>query len=57
MLKEKTKEDLFFKFSHKIKPVEGTIIMFPADLIHSVSQNDDDEDRISIAFNLSVIPK
>ena len=54
IIKEETKEDLFFKFNHKIKPVEGTIVMFPADLIHSVSPNNDDEDRISIAFNLQV---
>ena len=56
VLDKETKENLFLKNTHKIKPTEGTMIIFPADLMHSVSSNsnDDEEDRISIAFNLSV---
>lgn len=54
VLNKETKENLFLKTSYRIKPTEGTMILFPADLMHSVSPNGTDEDRISIAFNLSV---
>lgn len=40
----------FYRFC----PKEGTIVLFPSDLLHGVEQNESDEDRISIAFNLSV---
>ena len=33
-------------------PKEGTMILFPSDLLHGVEPNESDEDRISIAFNL-----
>lgn len=38
-----------FNFS----PQEGTIVLFPSHLEHLVEPNESDEDRISIAFNLS----
>lgn len=38
----------------KITPKEGTMILFPPDLYHGVDQNESDEDRISIAFNLDI---
>ena len=39
-----------------IEPVDGLLIIFPAHLRHSVPENNSDEERISIAFNLRVIP-
>ena len=33
-------------------PIEGTILLFPASLMHKVDLNQSDEDRISAAFNL-----
>jgi uncharacterized protein (TIGR02466 family) len=40
----------FYNFT----PKEGTMIIFPSDLLHAVESNESDEDRISIAFNLNV---
>ena len=34
-------------------PTEGTILLFPASIMHKVESNQSDEDRISIAFNLT----
>lgn len=36
----------------KFTPKEGTLVLFPAHLLHYVESNESDEDRISIAFNL-----
>ena len=36
-------------------PQEGRLILFPAWLSHGVRENETDEDRISISFNL--VPK
>ena len=33
-------------------PTEGTILLFPASIMHKVESNQSDEDRISVAFNL-----
>jgi uncharacterized protein (TIGR02466 family) len=41
----------------KIEPSEGTIIFFPSYLPHSVETNNHDEERISISFNIIVLPK
>ena len=38
------------------KPSEGHMVIFPSDLRHSVYENDDPYDRISLAFNLVVCP-
>ena len=43
--------------SIRIEPVEGNIILFPSYLPHSVETNDHDEERISISFNVIVLPK
>jgi uncharacterized protein (TIGR02466 family) len=43
--------------SIRIEPVEGNIILFPSYLPHSVETNNHDEERISISFNLIVLPK
>ena len=38
--------------SYWLSPTEGTILLFPASLMHKVDLNQSDEDRISAAFNL-----
>lgn len=37
-------------------PVEGRMMIFPANLPHRVDLNESDEDRISISFNLDIQP-
>jgi uncharacterized protein (TIGR02466 family) len=44
--------DLRVDYSHK--PEEGDLLIFPSYLLHYVEQNRCSEDRISIAFNLSL---
>ena len=39
-----------------IEPKDGLLLIFPAHLRHAVPENNSDEERISIAFNLNVIP-
>ncbi len=43
--------------SIRIEPVEGSIILFPSYIPHSVETNDHDEERISISFNVIALPK
>ena len=40
---------------HWVPPQEGSILLFPASLMHKVESNQSDEDRISASFNLKVI--
>lgn len=40
-----------------IDPIEGNIILFPSYLPHLVENNEHDEERISISFNLIALPK
>jgi len=40
-----------------IEPEEGSIVFFPSYLPHSVTTNNHDEERISIAFNVIALPK
>ena len=35
-------------------PQEGTILLFPAHLLHWVAQNETNEDRISVSFNIAL---
>tara|TARA_Y100001938_G_C7976864_1_gene372212 strand:- start:43 stop:666 length:624 start_codon:yes stop_codon:yes gene_type:complete len=44
------------KSSYSISPQEGQFILFPSHLDHSVNKNYNDEDRISVAFNINIIP-
>jgi uncharacterized protein (TIGR02466 family) len=39
--------------SYEIKPKEGRLVIFPANLLHHVHVNQSNDDRISISFNLS----
>ena len=49
---QKIKEDnkMFENYYYNVK--EGLMILFPSNLMHRVEQNQSDEDRISISFNL-----
>jgi len=51
-LSEEFKKNTNFYSSHSIKSLEGNIILFPSFLMHEISDNNNDEDRISISFNL-----
>mgnify|MGYP003338242897 CR=1 FL=1 len=39
--------------TYTIKPKEGRLVIFPANLLHEVNMNQSNDDRISISFNLS----
>ena len=39
--------------SYRINPKEGYMILFPSHLAHRVNENKSDEDRISVAFNIT----
>lgn len=41
----------------RIEPEEGKILLWPSYLPHSVEPNNHDEERISISFNVIVVPK
>lgn len=41
----------------KVNPEEGQIILFPSYLMHGVEPHFSDEERISISFNITAIPK
>lgn len=51
---DKTKLPIFFKPAVSIKPVAGRLYIFPSYVPHSVDPNESDEDRISIAFNITI---
>ena len=40
-----------------VKATEGEFLVFPSDLVHGVTQNVSDEPRVSMSFNLQVLPK
>jgi uncharacterized protein (TIGR02466 family) len=40
-----------------ITPQPGTLLVFPAWLLHAVEENRSDEDRISIGWNATVMPR
>ena len=44
-----------YNHGHWVPPQEGTILLFPACLMHKVEPSESDEDRISASFNLRVI--
>ena len=54
LIKEKNQ---FTGESLRIEPEEGSIILFPSYLPHSVETNNHDDERISISFNLMVLPQ
>jgi uncharacterized protein (TIGR02466 family) len=52
-----TQKNQFTAESIHIDPIEGNIIIFPSYLPHSVETNNHDEERISISFDLILLPK
>ena len=40
----------------EINPIEGVMAIFPAHLWHRVEENYSEEDRISVSFNINIIP-
>jgi len=51
---EKTHFNIYNASSYKVPVSTNTIAVFPSTLMHSVDQNKDDWERISIAFNVFV---
>ena len=43
--------------SCKVKAVEGEFLVFPSDLLHSVTANMSHEPRVSMSFNINLLPK
>lgn len=41
-------------YDYVFEPKEGSMIIFPAHLIHKVEENKSDEDRISVSFNIDL---
>ena len=40
--------------TYYFKPIEGRMIIFPSYLLHDVSENNSNEDRISVSFNIKL---
>jgi len=51
------KSQYYFSEKYFFRPIEGEMILFPSNMNHCVFKNEDDNDRISIAFNLKVYEK
>jgi len=52
-----SKSQYYFSERYFFKPIEGEMILFPSNMNHCVFENKDDNDRISIAFNLKIYEK
>ncbi len=48
---------MLFAPKFQVRPRAGTLLIFPAYLTHWVYPNEDDEDRISIAFNSRIVTR
>lgn len=44
-----------FALNYNISPEEGLMVIFPSELLHYVEPNENDQSRISIAFNIGLI--
>jgi uncharacterized protein (TIGR02466 family) len=51
---ENVRESTNYSHTFYFKPSDGCMVLFPSDLKHIVENNEVDEDRISISFNLGV---
>lgn len=51
-LGDDAKQKFHLDFEWNFEPENGTMMIFPADLLHRVTPNCSEEDRISIAFNI-----
>ena len=52
LLPRKKESNIFNSHSISFKPTQGDIFLFPSDLEHDTEENTDNENRISIAFNV-----
>ena len=52
---KKFRDDHAYHFDYAYEAVEGGLMLFPAHLEHKVLENESDEDRISVSFNLNLI--
>ena len=50
--KQETIDEYLACPAYRIVPTEGLMVLFPSHLRHYVDQNESDEDRISMAFNI-----
>ena len=48
------KDQFFIHHSYWLPPIEGRMIIFPSHLYHQVNENNSNEDRISISFNITL---
>jgi uncharacterized protein (TIGR02466 family) len=53
-MKTDIKESMIAFTSMWFNPIEGTGLIFPSNLVHRVSKNNTQEDRISISWNMHV---
>ena len=47
------KDQFFVHHAYWLPPIEGRMIIFPSHLQHGVNENNSNEDRISISFNVT----
>ena len=48
------KDQFFVHHAYWLPPIEGRMIIFPSHLQHGVNENNSNEDRISISFNVTL---
>lgn len=49
-----TKEKYKISHNYYFSPIEGNMILFPANIYHKVLENNSNKDRISLAFNIKI---
>ena len=49
------KDQFFVHHAYWLPPIEGRMIIFPSHLQHEVKENNSNEDRISVSFNITLI--
>ncbi len=47
-------DQFFIHHSYWLPPIEGRMIIFPSHLQHEVKENNSNEDRISVSFNITL---
>ena len=53
---DKFKDQTKYYHNYIFNPTEGRMLIFPSHLEHHVEANKSDEDRISISFNINLVP-
>ena len=49
------KEQTNYYYDYIYEPREGSMLIFPAHLVHRVEENKSEKDRISISFNIDLL--